>query len=222
MSGSPIEDTLALPGQDSDNCRQEPAPSAAGSLLRALEYRNEAIVYKFLERFDMSVGEAEALFEETKKWLWLCSIAERPHLVITHELFILDEMWHTFILFTNEYADYCNRYLGGFVHHAPMTRAEKEAQQREYREDPDGFSARRDEAMRLEYELIADHLGQDTLFTWFVEYPRRYGSEFFRRAVKPSGPHLEDELIRRLHDIADQYVGDESSSPAGHQAGDNP
>ena len=33
----------------------------------------------------------------------------------------VDAVWHTFILFTEEYADFCDRYLGKFLHHKPTT-----------------------------------------------------------------------------------------------------
>src|SRR5262245_40287193 len=40
-------------------------------LAQALQYKNEAIVHKFLESYALSFEEASDLFEETKKWLWL-------------------------------------------------------------------------------------------------------------------------------------------------------
>lgn len=33
----------------------------------------------------------------------------------------IDIVWHTFLLFTSEYADFCDRYVGRFVHHVPAT-----------------------------------------------------------------------------------------------------
>jgi len=33
----------------------------------------------------------------------------------------IDIVWHTFLLFTAEYADFCDRYVGRFVHHVPVT-----------------------------------------------------------------------------------------------------
>jgi hypothetical protein len=31
----------------------------------------------------------------------------------------LDELWHTFIIFTSSYARFCQRLGGGFIHHRP-------------------------------------------------------------------------------------------------------
>jgi hypothetical protein len=33
----------------------------------------------------------------------------------------LDELWHTFILFTSSYAQFCRELGGGFIHHLPST-----------------------------------------------------------------------------------------------------
>jgi hypothetical protein len=33
----------------------------------------------------------------------------------------IDIVWHTFLLFTAEYAEFCNRFVGRFVHHIPVT-----------------------------------------------------------------------------------------------------
>ena len=33
----------------------------------------------------------------------------------------LDELWHTFILFTSSYARFCEALGGGFIHHLPET-----------------------------------------------------------------------------------------------------
>lgn len=34
----------------------------------------------------------------------------------------VDEVWHTHILFTREYADFCDQLGAGFIHHVPYTR----------------------------------------------------------------------------------------------------
>lgn len=38
----------------------------------------------------------------------------------------VDIGWHTFILHTREYADFCDRIAGGFIHHVPEDPAEGE------------------------------------------------------------------------------------------------
>ena len=54
----------------------------------------------------------------------------------------IDEMWHTFVLFTQPYAAFCQRYFGRFIHHAPSTRVEREGEQALWQSDPEAARAR--------------------------------------------------------------------------------
>ncbi|MFC9250974.1 glycine-rich domain-containing protein [Amycolatopsis thailandensis] len=40
---------------------------------------------------------------------------------------LVDIGWHTFILYTREYADFCNNVVGKFIHHVPNDDGEGEA-----------------------------------------------------------------------------------------------
>jgi hypothetical protein len=41
----------------------------------------------------------------------------------------LDELWHTFILFTSSYAEFCRVLGGGFIHHLPQSPARSPAKE---------------------------------------------------------------------------------------------
>ena len=46
--------------------------------------------------------------------------------IFTHEpLWVIDEMWHTFLLYSKDYYDFCHQYLGRMIHHRPTPRAKK-------------------------------------------------------------------------------------------------
>jgi hypothetical protein len=64
---------------------------------------------------------AEALFAEVKKYLVLC--AATPETPFGMYSTMVDEAWHTFILFTDEYFDYGVRYFGQYLHHTGDHRA---------------------------------------------------------------------------------------------------
>jgi hypothetical protein len=145
-------------------------------LSQVLAYQNDAIVHKFCEGWPVDFDEANGIFHETKKWLWFCASSSAPsspfqNATITDELRIIDEMWHTFILFTREYDEFCTRYFGAFIHHAPTTKDEKETF------DRDAFLAHK----REQYSVVYDLLGADTLSLWYLGYKERYGSAFFAR-----------------------------------------
>lgn len=54
---------------------------------------------------------------ETIKFLHLCSHSA-VQLVPSR---IVDDIWHEFILFTRAYYQFCDEYLGGFIHHQPSS-----------------------------------------------------------------------------------------------------
>jgi hypothetical protein len=123
-----------------------------------------------LERFQKETGasrkKAQEIFTETQKWLWLCGryrldLQRRKRLGfslgITPELKLIDEMWHQYILFSREYTEYCDTYLGGYVHHAPEVGADHAARK-------SSLSKRELTAM---YSYIYDQLGAETLQDWY-------------------------------------------------------
>lgn len=74
---------------------------------------------KLLEKGALSSKkEYQEAFTEFKKYAALSQIAEGPLGMSSPKV---DEVWHQFILFTRQYADFCENVLGGFLHHSPHT-----------------------------------------------------------------------------------------------------
>jgi len=61
--------------------------------------------------------EAENLFLEVKRYL----VLDRLYPESKWQMYSrrIDEVWHQFVLFTREYAVFCERYFGTMLHHAP-------------------------------------------------------------------------------------------------------
>jgi hypothetical protein len=153
----------------------EPRPC---SLAQALAYRNDQILHKFRERWDVSHEEADELFEETKKWLWLQVAArqrpEAPPLAMTVALAMVDEMLHTFILFTREYIQYCDDNYGVYLHHTPMTKKEKDAKLAWFKSAPEQMLAHEAEFLSRMYAFTYDLLGEETVTRWYAQYAVKY------------------------------------------------
>lgn len=66
---------------------------------------------------DEGVGSAIAAVHERelKRFLALCAIYGAP-IGMRGEV---DELWHTFLMFTQDYQRFCTEVAGGFIHHAP-------------------------------------------------------------------------------------------------------
>lgn len=142
-----------------------------------LAYQNEDIISRFLDKYNVTEEEAFDIFQETKKFLYLSHFKK---IFITDDLLIVDEMWHNFILFTVDYHKFCEEYLGGYKHHSPTSKAEKEAHNRRFEEDPQ--AARKEFMLNLEGLMsgVYDHLGPQTLTKWFEEYTQKYTPQYLK------------------------------------------
>jgi hypothetical protein len=80
-----------------------------------------AIVQRYAHDHDVSIEDAHVLFEETKKFLAVCASASPEEVLHMSPSEVQDEMWHTFILHTKDYMDFCHNQFGVYLHHVPCT-----------------------------------------------------------------------------------------------------
>lgn len=156
-------------------------------LREVLRHRNRAVVDRFLKELPIGEREAEDVFRETKRWLWLLASAPGRELAITTPLLVLDEMWHTFILFTRPYAEFCGRYFGRFVHHMPTPEREKKRVQARFERGPEAVLREVEARNRRQYEIILEHLGEATLRKWYIEYAEKYPLERLQELRRTTG-----------------------------------
>lgn len=146
-----------------------------------LAYRNERVIDGFVDRIDVPRAEAERIFVETLRWLWyIANTTPTPanpeaH-VIDRPLLIIDEMWHTFILYTRDYADFCGQMFGRFIHHDPGPKGDGAF----VIETDEQFMARK----RPKYIDIHRLLGEDVFLTWYREFPQAYSLSAIHRLRK--------------------------------------
>jgi hypothetical protein len=147
-------------------------------LEEVLQYQNENVPHRFLKHFDVTPEFAEEIFHETKKWLWMCSVAyelkrlEKIDFIIgiIRGLPLIDQMWHNFILHTEAYEEFCEKYFGAYVHHVPTTKKADEYKQQ--------FSDQHVSEMKTfyknQYSLTYDLLGEETCVKWYKEWAEKY------------------------------------------------
>jgi len=141
-----------------------------------LDYKNDKVVHRFLNMYNVDKKEAEDIFKETIKYLYLNALTENkrkeaehlPSLSITFQMQVIDEMWHAFILNTRDYEDFCNTYLSQFVHHPPASYGRYSGDYDKDKEK-DAFSN------MLHY--IYNELGEETVEKWFATYADKYSLE---------------------------------------------
>ncbi len=147
--------------------------------LDSLLYKNEDVIHRFTKIYDVKQSEAEDIFNETLKWLWITQNVDFPFF-IDDSILILDEMWHNFILFTNDYHEYCLKYFGKFIHHQPSTASEQEAWKKNWKAEMKKY----EKQLKKQYELVYDYLGEDTLKKWYVTYSENYSKEKIKLLIR--------------------------------------
>jgi hypothetical protein len=162
------------------------------SLEQTLAYDYPWVAPKFRERYAVSEAEAEDIFTETKRWLWLVAHAITTPgaplpltLIGLEELGVVDEMWHTFMLFSEAYTEFCQRYFGWYIHHMPTTLAEQERVLAERQRDPEGFDRARLAEFREQARFVGETLGPEIVRKWYNEYGRKYTTRELDRLSKP-------------------------------------
>lgn len=160
------------------------------TLNEALDYYDRDIVERFLSAYDMPCEEADAIFVETKKWLWLLAVASQdrrmgrrvPRLVIDNYLLSIDEMWHNFILFTKLYRQYCLDKFGFFIHHNPTPQRAKQKMKIDV--EIDGIFSRLLDVRKEQYSYVYDKLGADTLELWYGTMCDKYTQQYLSQIRK--------------------------------------
>ncbi len=144
-------------------------------LTQLLQFKDENIISRFSDMYQMEEEEINDILQETLKFLYISQI---PGVFIPDELLVLDEMWHNLILFTPLYHQLSEQYLNAdYFHHIPASKKEKEVRTLKMQNDPK--TAKEEYAKKLEFLLtvIYEHLGEETVIKWFRDYPKKYSKE---------------------------------------------
>jgi hypothetical protein len=135
-------------------------------------YQHPHVLNAYTKRYPHHTLSAERAFQEVLKYLWLTrkldiDLKENPHssqlpreIGVFRSMTEIDDMWHEFILFTQNYTDFCIEYFGEYLHHQPTVIEDNESDSEEEILD--------DLPNLLSY--VYDNLGEETLRTWFGSY----------------------------------------------------
>ena len=136
-----------------------------------LEYKNPNVLKLYQQNYPHNQLSAEQAFEEALKYIWL---TQKHHLdkknnpqdetipercVMLRSMQEIDQMWHEFILFTEDYTQFCLTYFGEYVHHMPNL----------FDTMPISKEEMDSEIAKL-LPYIYDHLGEKSMRSWFAMY----------------------------------------------------
>lgn len=117
---------------------------------RVMDYQFPPLIHRLVEKMEWSQAEAGEVFEDMKRFLIICATRPDGPFAPTEKI---DECWHHFILFTQEYASFCDRFFGRFLHHRPR-----------YPEDGPGDGTIKEKTLEAAREVFGDDLSQNWTF----------------------------------------------------------
>ena len=94
--------------------RETPQP-----VTEILSYRHERLLQRYMTDNGATTENAQQTFTAFKQFMIVCAVKPGPK--ITSEP--IDHMWHSFLLFTKDYKQFCDNYLGRFINHEPFEQA---------------------------------------------------------------------------------------------------
>lgn len=133
-----------------------------------LQYKNYDVINRYKASYKNNVLSPEDVFSELLKYLWLTQKhkfdkeqfplnRDLEFVCAVHkEMAEIDDMWHTFLLFTKDYMLFCEQFFGDYIHHIPTTEADIPITRDDFKLTFTRY---------LSY--IYDNLGETTVIRWF-------------------------------------------------------
>jgi hypothetical protein len=90
-------------------------PNKDKIISKAMAFPLNKVIFRYRRDYGLSKAEAERHEVELKRFLALSAMAERGYGMRGP----IDKLWHTLILFTHIYENFCNQVAGRFLHHYP-------------------------------------------------------------------------------------------------------
>jgi hypothetical protein len=136
-----------------------------------LAYKNQHIIDGLMSALEISLDTALQLFEDGLIWLWYCNNnGSKGYRDIDDPILILDEVWHTFILYTPYYTKFCATFFGEYLHHMPTL---LQADVPQCDNSQEHYFSRKKKQLETIYEL----LGRDVFTRWYHTYPNTFSRE---------------------------------------------
>lgn len=141
------------------------------SLESVIAYRNPQVIRRFAKEHPEFAHSSEMIFEDLMRFFWASkqhdfdkkNYPQNPEFdfiyIMDEEMRSIDQMWHIFLLYTQDYMDFCQEYFGQYLHHLPDLVDNMEDDKEEFKKNLEKF---------LSYSY--DKLGADVICRWYAEY----------------------------------------------------
>lgn len=137
------------------------------SLSELLKYQNENIIRRYEKDYFNNKFKGKEAFEELIKLFWIIQKHKEAKFLnpekeelnfvcaMYPEMSEIDNMWHTFLLFTKDYMFFCEKYFQEYIHHIPNTLDDEQTDE-QFEADFTNYLS-----------FIYDNLGEETVIKWF-------------------------------------------------------
>lgn len=92
------------------------------TISKGLAFNLKDVTERYANTFGLSPEDAKIHEEECKRYLLLCALHPDKKLGMKG---VVDNYWHTFLLFTREYLSFCNEIGSSFIHHVPKVKKDR-------------------------------------------------------------------------------------------------
>lgn len=90
----------------------------------AMSFNMNSIVDRYKKEFQVTDEVAKEHERELKRYLALCAIYPEQNFHMFSNS--VDNLWHTFLIFTKDYKNFCKNVAGKFLHHVPIENKSEE------------------------------------------------------------------------------------------------
>jgi hypothetical protein len=131
------------------------AKSEADTIAEIMNYHMPQVIARCQKDHNYTDEDMIILEQELKRYLALSIATKRGDLGTGMYSSDVDNLWHSFILFTKEYAGFCDKYIGFFIHHMPeIDEVRSPEKQEESRKDFQAFVKNYEETFGEEIHSI--------------------------------------------------------------------
>lgn len=111
-----------------------------------------------------------------KKFLYISEIGQQQSIQveIDETTQIIDKMWHHFILLTEDYKIFCDRFFGKMVHHAPFSTEHLAQAINDATRKGMTLDEHKLDCLERQLNLIESEMGIETVKKWYVDYANIY------------------------------------------------
>jgi hypothetical protein len=141
------------------------------SLEEIIKYRHPQVIRRFCKEHPEMAINSDLIFEDLMRFFWASKCHEedkkqypqKPELdfiyIMDEEMKGIDQMWHVFLLYTQDYSDFCYKYFGKFLHHLPDLVDPEPTQA-----DTTRFETNLEKFLSYTYDV----LGEDVIRRWYA------------------------------------------------------